>query len=171
MRRTHSSGCIYVLAPCRGSRAAGLQGGGGLLQHVAPLISGAAPDRFAGDALLDGHSRGLPSRMRLRDLKGSRPSGSNEGRGERLAAARTRARRASPDRAIPPPPTGRAARRAGQTEQIAGPQIGGVAVNEDHSALIFGLGKIQSLDRARQGSLEPGSYRHTTIRRSSRPRQ
>ncbi len=44
-------------------------------------------------------------------------------------------------------------------------------VNEDHSAVFSGLGKIQSLDRARQGSLEPGSYRHTTIRRSSRPRQ
>jgi hypothetical protein len=83
--------------------------------------------------------------------------------GERLPTARFRLRPA----ALP----AEAARRAGQTEQIAGRQTVDVAVNGDDSALILGLGKSQPLDRARQGSLEPGSYRHTTIRHSSKPRR
>ena len=89
-----------------------------------------------------------------------------------------------------------AARPAGQTEQIAGPQIVGVAINEGEPALpsfavrqeplasplsayptnsvftaclIFVLDKIQSLDHAPESSLELDSYSRTTIRHSNKP--
>jgi hypothetical protein len=85
-------------------------------------------------------------------------------------------------------------RPAGQTEQIAGPQIVGVAVNQGEpqsfavrqeplaspsvhtrpnsvftACLILVLDKIQSLDHARWGSLQRDSYSRTTIRHSSKP--